>query len=300
MKTYLVASAFRRKSSAGCILPPDQPPPRLRRSAEAFAKAEGGSHEDINSRARKAEAARRRCGSRAAAVLLVLSAAAAAHAQTADDIVAKNIHAKGGAEKWKSLSSVKLMGRMSIQGKELPLTIYSKRPNLMRHETLLQDVRVVQAFDGTTAWAIHPMMGTNAAQELPPAAADMMKTSAEFEGALVDYRLKGHSVELVGPEKVDGKDVHHLVLTMKNGQVQHYYLDATTGLEARMTQEMDVGGGKAQTLATEMSDYRAVAGVTMPHTVRQLVDGKVVGQMTIDSVEFNSVTDDAIFKMPAK
>jgi hypothetical protein len=39
-----VASAFRRKAAAGAARPPDQPRLKLRRSAEALAKAEGGSH----------------------------------------------------------------------------------------------------------------------------------------------------------------------------------------------------------------------------------------------------------------
>ncbi|MGH9374473.1 MAG: hypothetical protein ACRD15_23390, partial [Vicinamibacterales bacterium] len=206
--------------------------------------------------------------------------------------------AKGGAEKWKSLSSVKLTGRMTVQGAEFPLTIYSKRPNLMRHETTLKDVRIVQAFDGTIAWAINPMMGETP-HALPPAAADMLRTTAEFEGVLIDYQSKGHAVELVGSETLDGAKVYHLKLTMKNGQVQHYYIDAKTGLESKMTQEVDADGRK-QMLSTEMSDYREESGVTMPHTVKQLVDGKVIGQMTIDKVEFNTVTDDSIFSMPKK
>ena len=45
VKESSVASAFRRKDAAGVGLPPDQPPLKLRRSAGALAKAEGGSHE---------------------------------------------------------------------------------------------------------------------------------------------------------------------------------------------------------------------------------------------------------------
>jgi outer membrane lipoprotein-sorting protein len=236
--------------------------------------------------------------SRAACILLfALSAATAAGAQTAEEIAARNVEAKGGAERWKSLTSVKLSGRVILKDREFPLTIYAKRPNLIRHEMTIKDMHVVQAFDGTTAWAINPK---GIPEALPAAAADMMKMSAEFEGALIDYKSKGHTVELVGSEKIDGADVHHLKLTLKSGQVQDYYIDAKTGLESRMTQEVDLGNGIRQTHSTDVSDYREVGGIRMPHSIVQSVQGNVATRMTIDKVEFNTVKDDSIFGMPKR
>lgn len=238
---------------------------------------------------------------RAAFVLIVLSAAAAAGAQTVDEIVAKNLQAKGGAEKWKSVNSVKMTGRITLQGTELPLTVYAKRPNLNRQEIMLQDKRVVQAFDGTSAWVINPMMGGEEARELPKPAAETMRHSADFDGALIDYKQKGHTVELVGREKMDGKEVYHLKVTMKGGDVQqHYYIDAASGIELKTSTDVDLGTGQKQPLVTEMSDYKQVDGIMIPHTVKQLLDGKPVVQMTIEKVEFNAPIDDGLFRMPKK
>jgi outer membrane lipoprotein-sorting protein len=238
---------------------------------------------------------------RAAFVLIVLSAAAAAGAQTVDEIVAKNLQAKGGAEKWKSVNSVKMTGRITLQGTELPLTVYAKRPNLNRQEIMLQDKRVVQAFDGTSAWVINPMMGGEEARELPKPAAETMRHSADFDGALIDYKQKGHTVELVGREKMDGKEVYHLKVTMKGGDVQqHYYIDAASGIELKTSTDVDLGTGQKQPLVTEMSDYKEVDGIMIPHTVKQLLDGKPVVQMTIEKVEFNAPIDDGVFRMPKK
>src|SRR5688572_21532346 len=141
-----------------------------------------------------------RCVSRAVLVVAVICAAAAAHAQTVDEIVAKNLQAKGGAEKWKSVDSVKMTGKVTLQGMELPLTVYAKRPNYNRQEIMLQDKQLVQAFDGTTAWYINPMMGSDVAQETPAAQAEMMKNGADFDGALINYKSKGHTIEFVGKE----------------------------------------------------------------------------------------------------
>jgi outer membrane lipoprotein-sorting protein len=234
-----------------------------------------------------------------AAAVAVLTLSHAAHAQTVDELVAKNIKAKGGAEKWKAVNSVKMSGRMTVQGMELPLTIYAKRPNLSRQEITLQDKTMVQAFDGTTPWTINPMMGSDTPQEITGPQGDMMKSDADFDGALMDYKTKGHTIDLVGSEKLDGKAVHHLKVTKKGGNVQHYYLDAETGLELKTTAEIEQGGTK-QTIETELSNFQPVEGILVPHTVSQSLNGTPVVQMTIDKVEFNPTMDDSMFRMPKK
>lgn len=228
-----------------------------------------------------------------------LLVAAAAHAQTVDEIVAKNLQAKGGAEKWGSVNSVKMTGKIAIQGQEMPLTMYAKRPNMNRQEIALPDGRIVQAFDGVTAWVINPLMGSNVPQAVPGGVADMMKNSADFDGALINYKAKGHTIELVGKEKLLDKDVYHLKVTMKGGQVQHYFLDAESGLELKTSAEVEMGmGGTKQTLDTEMSNYKPEGGIMLPHTVKQFVNGKPTVEMTVTAVEFNPAVDDAIFRMP--
>ena len=241
----------------------------------------------------------RRCVSRLGFVVIVFSAAAAAHAQTVDEIIAKNLEAKGGAEKWKSVSSVKTTGRISIQGgMELPLTIYAKRPNYMRQEMVMQDKQLVQAFDGTTGWLINPMTGSDAPRPLPGNAAELMKTGSDFDGSLINYKEKGTTIDFVGKEKTEGAEVYHLKVTMKNGHVQHYFLDTNSGIELKTSADVDMGTGQTQTIETEMSNYQQVDGIMVPHTVKQLVNGKPVVQMTIEKVEFNAQIDDALFRMP--
>jgi outer membrane lipoprotein-sorting protein len=243
----------------------------------------------------------RRHLSRAAFALLVISIAAAAYGQTVDEIIARNVEAKGGAAKWKSVNSVKMTGRISMQGTELPLTVYAKRPNYNRQEIMLKDKQLVQAFDGSSAWMINPMMGSDVPQELPGPAAELMKNSADFDGALMDYKAKGHTVELVGREKLDGTEAYHLKVTMKGGtHVQHYYLDAKSGIELKTAADIDMGTGQKQALETQMSNYQQVNGIMIPHTIKQSVNGKPVVEMTIDKVEFNSAIDDSLFRMPKK
>lgn len=222
--------------------------------------------------------------------------AGAAQAQTVDDIIAKNLKAKGG-EKWKTISALKMTGKVTLQGMEMPMSIYAKRPNLSRQEISLQDKKLVQAFDGTTPWMINPMMGTDTAQELTGPQADMMKADADFDSALIDYKAKGHTIELVGKEKLDAKDVYHLKVTKKSGHIQHYFLAADSGIELKTSTMIDTGGTQ-QKIDTELSNYQPVEGIMVPHTIKQSLNGTPVLTMTIEKVEFNPAIDDATFKMP--
>jgi outer membrane lipoprotein-sorting protein len=227
-------------------------------------------------------------------------APAAAPLPTVDDIIAKNLQAKGGAAKWQSMKSVKMTGKMTAQGAEMPLTVYAMRPNFNRQEITMAAGKAIQAFDGTTAWVVNPMLGIEAPQVVPGPAAEFAKNSADFDGALINYKEKGNAIELVGKEQLDGKDVYHLKVTTKGGPVQDYLLDADNGIELQMSATIVLGGGTKQTLTTAMSNYKQVDGVMIPHTVTQTADGRTLLRWTITSVEFNAVPDDSIFRLPKK
>jgi outer membrane lipoprotein-sorting protein len=227
-------------------------------------------------------------------------APAAAQLPTVDDIIAKNLQAKGGAAKWQSMKSVKMTGKMTAQGTEMPLTVYAMRPNFNRQEITMPAGKAIQAFDGTTAWVVNPMLGIETPQAVPGPAAELAKNSADFDGALINYKAKGNDIELVGKEQLEGKDVYHLKVTTKGGPVQHYLLDADSGIELRMSAEVELGSGQKQTLTTAMSNYKQVDGIMIPHTVTQTAGGRTLLQWTITTVEFNAIPDDSIFRLPKK
>lgn len=225
----------------------------------------------------------------------VLVPAGQAAAQNVDQLVAKNLQAKGGLEKIRSIQTIKQTGHMSMQGVEGTLTVYGKRPNMVRQEIALGNQTVINAFDGTTAWIVNPLAGSTAATELSGPQAAVIKEQSDFDGPLVDYQKKGYKIELMGTETLNGRQVYHLKLTNSAGQIQHYYLDAETGLEARVVS--DTGLGR---LEQQLSDYRDVSGVKMPFSVKTFVNGLPMGQITVSTVEVNVKLDDAMFRIPGR
>jgi outer membrane lipoprotein-sorting protein len=227
---------------------------------------------------------------------LLIASAVAAGAQTLDDVIARNLQAKGGAEMLKSTNSVRMTATLASPGQpgDITITMLLKRPNLMRREMAMGGRTMVFGFDGATAWA---RQGDGPAEPVTGPQADQLKQSAEFDSVFLNYKELGHTIELVGQESSGGKPVYHVKVTRKEGPVQHYYLDAETGLEQKMVMEMDQGGMKV-TVETQLSDYRTVDGRVLPYKIRQLANGAPAAEITTEKVEFNVPVDEAVFKMP--
>lgn len=240
---------------------------------------------------------------RLAVVIVVLVCfAAVAGAQTADDIVAKTIAAQGLA-KLKPVQTMRVTGTMSITPPggtaiEGAIVIEVKRPAKTRMTLTLMGMENSQGYDGETGWSMMPIQGKPTAE---PASADELKDlieQADMDGALVDYKTKGHQVELVGKDSVQGTDVYKLKVTLKNGDVQYQYIDTEHFLPIKMDSSRMVNGTELNT-ETFVGDYKDVNGVMLPHSVEARVMG-AIQKVIVQKVEFNVPLDDSRFKAPAK
>ena len=220
-------------------------------------------------------------------------------AQTVDEIIAKNIQARGGADKLKSVQSVKSTATMAMgPGMEAPGVLIQKRDNLARLEFTIQGLTAVQAYDGKSAWQVMPFMGKKDPELMSADEAKEMEETADMDGPLVDYKNKGHQVELLGKEKVEGTDAYKLKLSLKNGDVQTIYIDADSFLEIKEETKRTVRGSE-QVFESAIGDYKEVGGIMFPFAVESGVKGSAQKQkLTVTKVELNVPADNAIFKMP--
>jgi outer membrane lipoprotein-sorting protein len=231
----------------------------------------------------------------AAAAALALPAAA----QTVDEIIAKNVEARGGMKTLKAASTVRMTGRMTVgPGLEAPFVIEQKRPARMRLDITFQGMTGTQAYDGTSAWMVMPFMGKKDPERVPDEDAQAFAEQADFDGILVDYKAKGHAVELLGKEPVEGSEAYKLKVTMKDGAIRYVYIDAEAFLEIRTEGKRKIRGSEVEG-ESSIGDYKEVAGMMMPHAVESGAKGSPQKQkITIDKIEVNVPIDDARFVMP--
>jgi outer membrane lipoprotein-sorting protein len=223
---------------------------------------------------------------------LSIAVVAAAAQTTVDDVVARNLAAKGGVEKLRAITTVKMTGSLKSPSGVTPITTWAKRPNLMRRENVNDGQTFVTAFDGKTPWQINPLISPRP-RDLPAPSGN----TEDFDSLLLDYKEKGRSVELVASEPVQGIAMHRLRVTEKGGQIRDIYINASTMLESKAVVQMEQGGRKA-IVTTEFSNYKTIDGISVPMHLRQLVNGQVVTEVTYDRIEFNIEIPDSMFVKP--
>ncbi len=220
-------------------------------------------------------------------------------AQTAEDIIAKSINATGGIEKIKGLNSIKMTGNYVMMGMEFPFTVFSKRPLMTRIESTIQGMSMIQAYDGTTAWGVNPFMGSKEPEVMPEDQAKDIIERADYDGDFVDYKAKGHTIEFVGKDEMEGSPVFKLKVTKKSGDVSVYFIDAENYLQIKVVSKTKIQGTETE---AEMvfGNYKPVAGVQIPHSIETRVGGKTVSQVVIEKAEPNIAIENSIFVMPKK
>lgn len=237
--------------------------------------------------------------------ILVLAAAAvllpaAGRAQTVDEIIAKNIEAHGGLEKLRSVKSFRQTAQFSSGSFRAKVVQEGKRPGKVREEFILQGMAQVRAYDGKSGWQIDPFGGRRDAEALSADDTKDLVVDADIDGPLVDYQEKGHKAELMGHDSVEGTDCYKIKLTMKNGDVRVYYLDADSYLELKVETQTMIRGAVHEN-EIYYGDYDKVDGIYYPFATEAGRKGDPDRvKYTVDKIELNVPLDDSLFALPAK
>jgi outer membrane lipoprotein-sorting protein len=232
-----------------------------------------------------------------AAVALLAPPAVAA--QTVDEIVARHVAARGGREALAAVRTVRMTGRATAgPGRQAIVRREIARPGRIRTEFEFQGTTGVYAWDGSAGWRVSPLDGRLEPEPLPAEEAALAAEQADIEGPLVDWKAKGHLVELVGSEALPGGRAHRLKVTLKTGAVRHLWVDAATGLVVR-TESTRPLRGREVTLETTFGDYRETGGVTFARSIEAGVQGRPRRlRIAVEDVEVNVALADARFRRP--
>jgi hypothetical protein len=232
--------------------------------------------------------------------LLGIICVSVASAQTAEELIRRNLDAKGGVEKIKAIKSLRMSGKLQQGSFTAEIAQDAMAPNQLRQNVTIQGMTAVQAYDGKTGWKISPFEGRKDPELVGEEELRELVEDADLYGPLVDYQAAGNKVEYIGHDTVDGDDVYRLKVTLKNGDIYYYYLDPETFLEIR-TERVQFVRGAVRESVIECGSYKLVAGVYFPFTVEASSKQNPGSQtkLTFDKIEANIPIDPAEFKMPA-
>ena len=198
-------------------------------------------------------------------------------AQTAKEIIEKNIELSGGLTNWKLLNSIIIQGRLTLGiNDHYPIKIFQERPNLTKTViTINKKETAIEGYDGKKGYAMN--YATNKLQEYPNYIAE----------SFIDWESNVFEANYLGKEKV-GETYCHKVELIKNVNKTLYYFDSKSYM---LVKEVKTD----ETLV--YSDYKKVGSLLMPFRIESSTPKKDSDYvMLINKIETNKVLPPNTFK----
>lgn len=221
---------------------------------------------------------------------------------TLDEIIDQYVEARGGLEAWHKLQTMRIEGMMTMTGPsgsmEAPLLIEAKRPDKFRMEFTMQGITGIQAVDGDKGWTLMPFTGQTKPEPMADEVVGEFSDQMDFEGPLFGYQDKGHTVELIGTEEVDGTEAHKLKITKESGTIIYSYIDTEYFLELKNESTRKVMGVETS-VTTVYGDYKEVGDLLIPHSMDvSFATSPMTQTITLTSIELDADIADERFAMP--
>ena len=215
-------------------------------------------------------------------------------------LVAQNLEARGGADAWQAVSSLRLTGLMDLgQGMHVPYVVEKKRPGKFCIEFVFDEETAVQCVDGKTGWKLLPYLGRDKPEAMTDGEYSQLASTAAIDGLLSSAFDRGDKVKVVGKEMVAGSLAVKLEVTLPGGKLRWLYIDAETGLEIKL-ESTRLLRGQERIVETFYYDWKETDGLLIPRRQESRTEGDdEFNFVTVDSVLSNPPLDDSRFAMPA-
>ena len=178
---------------------------------------------------------------------------------TAQSIILDYIDAIGGSKSLSGVKTVLTNVDISIQGAPFKPSgvIKTMSPNKESMEMSVEGMGTImkQKFDGKTGYAEQQGRKTEMT-------ADEIAEKQKEKGLFPETYLSEDAVSLVSLISVNGSDAYKIKVAGKNDSYRYY--DATSFMLIRTEVSQEARGQKI-TQITDISDYRSVNGIQMPH-----------------------------------
>lgn len=221
-------------------------------------------------------------------VLLFVAALAVAEAQTAQKVIDDYLRAAGGSKALAQIRTETIAGSLTepSSGRTGSYSLLVKAPNQFYSEIVIEPDRNVEAYNGMSAWGQSP--GEGARTLTGEAAKEAEAAGRYWNSRLLDLKKDKLTAQLLGVEKIRGRDAYHILVRLGPGSAREVFIDIRTHLIARET---------TPTEQFDYDDYRTVQGIQTPYRI-ELQRGGHDYKISVTRAEINMPVDDAVFNFP--
>jgi len=224
--------------------------------------------------------------------LVMLTAVFAANAQTAEEIISKHIEAIGGADAWRKVNSIKMEGALQVQGAELLVVQTVLHGKGSKQEFSVGGMTGFMIITPAAGWNYMPFQGQQTPE--PMTAEDIAKSQSDMDaqGMLIDYAAKGHTVEYLGKDDVDGTECFKIKVTPKGEDPETMFFDTKNYLIIRQISKLNRNGQEMEQI-TNFSNYEKLPeGILMAKSMTL-----PFGELNVSKITINGQVDESIFSV---
>jgi outer membrane lipoprotein-sorting protein len=202
-------------------------------------------------------------------------------------VIKKHIAVTGGEAAWNKISDMTMDMTTEMQGMSINIKTIRKAPNKMMLDVNMMGNSLQKiVFDGTKGY----MSAQGQKKEFDAKESKEYADEASMSKDL-GYLNPTNKLNLVGIEKVDGKDAYLVEVTNMNGDKVNEYYDVASGLKVKTTSTSE-----GQTQTVYYSEYKdGPGGLKYPNMIKQSM-GPQLMEMKLKSVEVNTGVSDEVFK----
>jgi hypothetical protein len=215
-------------------------------------------------------------------------------AQTADELVSKHISAIGGIENWKKVTSMRQEATLSVQGMDIPVVITAVHNKATKQEYTVMGMTGYSIITADGGWNFNPMQGQTKPQPITQDELKYGKDQLDLQGDFVDYKAKGHTIQLLDKEDVEGVECLKLKLVRKSGNESVFFFDPKTFYIVRTSSKISANGQEMESVVNLSNYQKLPEGIVVPHTIE---NSAIPAPITLTKIVINGKVDESVFKV---
>lgn len=216
----------------------------------------------------------------------------------AEKVLDRYIKETGGIETYKAIESAQMKGKMSIPAANLSgdVAITFVAPNKFHFKADMGALGVQErGSNGKVIWENSTLQG---ARLIEGDEAEQLMQEISM-ASILNPKKYYKSMKTVGKEKVKGEDCYVLDMTRKSGDVDKDFYSVKTGLKIKSIKTLESPLGKMKIEGFSTNYKKSKNGILSSWTGEQKVGpNSIIVKMS--SVEFNEVSGDQSFELPAE
>ncbi len=216
-----------------------------------------------------------------------------------EQVIARHIEARGGAEGWRALEGLASEGVYAAFSEESDFTMVRSRGDQYRLDFDVLGGHAIRARDGETPWWQHALLQPEPAPITDGPYRALLERESMFGPLLLDYKEKGFKVTLAGTSEINGRPTIDLEVVLSEEATETWHLDTVTYLEVAVDSQVidHTQGPKPMAQRAFYSDFREVEGLMLPFRV-DLEFGARLEEMRVEKVTLNPKIDPKHLEAP--